>query len=133
MDKRTHRIISFVLAILLFFAGTYADAAAADALFEYDLTEKTTPGLAPYHSDINNAAICTTESSNVHNIELQSRGRYQQRYRQVNEFFYLHNSVSGSLSQGKSYIYHAAQYAFCQAQNELLTEYMHQSDGKKRI
>lgn len=133
MNKRTHRIISLLLTILLLFAGTYADAASADALFKCDLTGKAATNLTPCHSAVNDATICTTESSNIHNIELQSRGRYRQQYREVNEFLSLQNSVFGSISRRKSYIHHAAKYSFCQTQNERLAEYMHQSDGKKRI
>lgn len=133
MDKRAHRIISFFLTILLLFAGAYADAVSADALFECDLSGKTAASLTSCRSDINDAAICKTESSNIHNVELQSRGRYQQQYREVNEFLSLQNSIFGSTSRKKSYIHHAAKYSFCQTQNERLTKYMHQSDGKKRI
>lgn len=133
MNKRTHKIISLFLTILLLFAGTYADAVSADALFKCNLIGETDATLAPCHSTINDATICKTESSNIDNIELQSQGRYRQQYREVNEFLSLQNSVFGSISRRKSYIHHAAKYSFCQTQNELLTEYMHQSDGKKRI
>lgn len=133
MDKRTRRIISLVLAILLLFSGAYAGAVSADALFACDFAGNAAPSLTPCHSDINDAAICTTESSNIHNMELHSRGRYQQQYREINEFLSLQNSVFGSLSRKKSYTHHSAKYSFCQTQNELLTEYLHQSDGKKRV
>lgn len=133
MDKRTHRIISIFLAILLLFAGAYADAAPTDALFEYDLTGKTTACLAPCHSELNDDAIGTTESSNTPAIEMHSRESHQQQYREVSEFLSLQNSVFGSTSRRKSYIHHAAKYSFCLTQNELLAAYIHQSDGKKRI
>lgn len=133
MNKSTHRIISLFLAILLLFAGAYVDAVLADSLLEYDLTGKTTANFAPCYSDTNDAAICTTESSNVPNIELQSRGSYQQQYREVNEYLSLQNSGFGSTSLRKSFIHHAAKYSFCQTQNELLTAYIHQSDGKKQL
>lgn len=133
MNKRTHRIISIFLAILLLFAGAYADAAPADALFTYDLTGKMAVCLAPCHSDLNDDAIGTTESSNAPNIEMQSRGSYRQQYREVSEFLSLQNSVFGSTSRRKSYIHYAAEYSFCPTQNELLAAYIHQSDGKKRI
>lgn len=116
-----------MLAILLLFAGAYADA-----LFEYDLTGKTAACLTSCHSDLNDDAIGTTESSNAHTIEMQSR-ESQQQYREVSEFLSLKNSVFGSTSRRKSYIHHAAKYSFCLTQNELLAAYIHQSDGKKRI
>lgn len=133
MNKRTHRIISIFLAILLLFSGAYADAVPADALFAYDLTGKTVACLAPCHSNFNDDAIGATESSNAPNIEMQSRGSYQQQYREVSEFLSLQNSAFSFTSRRKSYIHHAAKYAFCQTRNELLAAYIHQSDGKKRI
>lgn len=133
MDKKTHRIISLFLTILLLFSGAYVDAVSAEALFACDFAGNTAANLTSCQSDINDAAICTTESLNIHNMELQSRGRYQQQYREINEFLSLQNSVFGSLSRRKSYLHHSTKYSFCQTQNELLTEYMHQSDGKKRI
>lgn len=133
MDKRTYRIISIFLAILLLFAGACADAAPAYALFEYDLTGKSAACLTSCHSDLNDDAISATESSNTPTIAMQSRESHQQQYREVSEFLSLQNSVFGSTSRRKSYIHHAAKYAFCLTQNELLTEYIHQSDGKKHL
>lgn len=133
MDKKVHRMIGLLLSILLLFAGAYADAASADAFSVYDLTGKTAASLAPCHSDIHDDAIGTSESTNTPNIELQSRGSYQQQYREVSEFLSLQNSGFRFTSRRKSYIHHAAKYAFCQMQNELLAAYIHQSDGKKRI
>lgn len=133
MNKRTHRIISIFLAILLLFAGAYADAAPADALFECDLAGKTAACLAPCHSDLHGDAIGTPESSNAPALEMQSREIHQQQYREVSEFLSLQNSVFGSTSRRKSYIHHAAKYSFCLTQNELLAAYIHKSDGKKRI
>ena len=133
MDKRTHKIISLFLAILLFLAGIYVDTSTPDALLGYDSTTEAAISPAPCHSDMNDAAIHTTELPNVHNIELQSRGRYQEQYREVIEFLYSQCSGFSFLSRRKSYIQHVATYLFCQTQNELVIEYMHQSDGKKRI
>lgn len=133
MNKNTHRIIGIFLIILLFFSGTYANAASAGALFVYDLTGKVSANIVSCHSDTNSDAICTTESSNAHNIELQSRESYHQQYREVSEYLSLLHSVFGSQSRRKSYIHHAAKYSFCLTQDELLTEYIHQSDGKKHL
>lgn len=133
MDKKIHRIISILLAISLFFAGMYVDAVPAEDFFAYDLTGKMTASLAPLHSDINHDTICTTESPAVHNTAAQSRTKYQQRYREVVEFLYLHCSGLGAIAQEKSCIHHAATYLFYRTQNELITEYVYQSDGKKRI
>ncbi len=134
MDKRTHRIISLLFAILLFLSGMYADAVTAEALFVYDLTGEVAAGLAPRHSDINDATICSTmELLNVCSMEQQSPGRYQVRAREVNALLYLQCSGFGFLSQGKSRMHRVAAHLCCRRQNELVMDYLHQSDGKKRI
>lgn len=132
-DRRTHRIIGLLLALLLLLTGMHTNAVTAEALSVYDLTGKTTANLSSFHSDINDTAIGTTELPFVHNMEPQSWEKYQDHYREVNEFLYLQCSGFGSFSQGKSRIYHAATSLFCQAENEVVTTYMHRSDGKKRI
>lgn len=133
MDKKIHRIISIFLAISLFFAGMYVDTVPAEDFFAYDLTGKMTASLAPLHSDFNRDAICTTESPAVHNTASQSRTKYQQRYREVVEFLYLSCSGFGFVTPENSRIHHTTTYLFYRAQNELITEYVYQSDGKKRI
>lgn len=133
MTKRTHRILSLFIAIFLLLTGMYANTITAEALSIYDLAAKTTAILSPIYSDINDAAICTAELPTVHNMEPQSRERYQDHYREIHELLYLQYSGPGSLSQGKSCIYHAATSLYGQTQNELVTKYMHQSDGKKRL
>jgi YbbR domain-containing protein len=133
MDKRTHRIISILLAISLFFAGMYINTLLTKDLFAYDLTGTMTASLSPIHLDINDDAICTTALPAINNIDLQSQTRYQQRYREINEFLYLLCPDFSAISQGKSYVHHITTYLFYQTQNELVTEYVYQSDGKKRI
>lgn len=133
MDKKIQRILSIFIAISLLFAGMYADTVLAEDFFAYDLTGKMTASLAPLHSDINHDAICTTESPAVHNTASQSRVKYQQRYREVIEFLYFQCPRLGSRALEKSCIHHTATYLFYRTQNELITEYVYQSDGKKRI
>ncbi len=133
MDKKIHRIISILLAITLLFAGMYVDAAPAEDFFVYDLTGKMTASLAPLRSDINHDAICTTELPAVQNTAAQSRTRYQHRYREIVASLCLHCSSLSAIAQEKSCIHYAATYLFYRTQNELITEYVYQSDGKKRI
>ena len=134
MNKRTHRIISLFFAILLFLSGMHADTVATEALFVYNLTGKMATGLAPCHSDINDATICSEmDLLNMCSVEQQSPGRYQERAREVNDFLYLQCSGFGFLSQGKSCMHRVMVHLSCRRQNELVIDYLHQSDGKKRI
>lgn len=109
------------------------NAVPAEDFFAYDLTGKTGASLAPLHSDINQDAICTTELPSVHNTASQSRTKYQQRYQEVFEFLYFQCAGLGSMALEKSRIHHTATYLFYRTQNELITESVYQSDGKKRI
>ncbi len=132
MDNRAHRIIGILLAISLLFAGMYVDTPAED-LFAYGLAGHMTASIAPVPSDIDNDAICPTDLPVIHNIDLQAREKYQQRYRETNESLYLLYAGSGFISQGKSFIHHTSTYLFYRTQTELITEYVYRSDGKKRI
>ncbi len=132
-DRKIRRIISIFLIITLFFAGMYTNAFPAEDYFAYDLTGNTSESLAPVLSDTYNDAIGTTELPAIHSIELQARAGYQQQYREVSEFLSLSCSGIHSISRGKSHQNHTATYLFYQAQNELITEYVYQSDGKKRL
>lgn len=132
-DRKIRRIISIFLIITLFFAGMYTNAFPTEDLFAYDLTGNTSESLAPVFSDIYHDAIGTTELPAIHSIELQARAGYQQQYREVSEFLSLSCSGIHSISRGKSHQNHTATYLFYQAQNELITEYVYQSDGKKRL
>lgn len=133
MDKKTHRIISLFFVILLLLTGLYADTIPKEPLSVYDLTENTATSLAPLRSAINDATICPKELPNLHDIEPQSRARFQERYKEIYEFLYLQRFGFHSLSQGKSCICHAAAFLFYPTQKEFITEYMYHSDGKKRI
>lgn len=133
MSKRTHRMICLFYIALLLLTGIYMDTIPEEALSVCSQTGKTTAILAPLHSDINCATICPKEFPNILDMKLQSRGKFQEQHREVNECLYLSCFGSGSLFHGKSYRYHAAASLFFHSQNDLVTEYMHQSDGKKRV
>ena len=128
MNKKTHRIISIFLIISLLFAEMYITALPAEDSFARDLSN-----FVSIQSDINQDAICTTESPAVHSMDLQSLASYQQRYREVHEFLSLPYAGFGSVLRGKSHIYHTTTYLFYRTQNERITEYVYQSDGKKRL
>ncbi|MDE6911235.1 MAG: hypothetical protein K2P44_12300 [Lachnospiraceae bacterium] len=128
MRKNTQRRIGLFLAMLLFLSGMYVDTVMTEAFFVYDTTGK----IVSCHSDINDATICTSELISVCSAERLSHGGYQERVREMNDFLYMQCSGFGSLFRRKSCILHAARL-LCRKQNELVTDYIHQSDGKKRI
>lgn len=133
MNKKTHKIIGIFLIISLLFAEMYITALPAEDSFARDLSGQMAANFVSIQSDINQDAICTTESPAVHSMDLQSLASYQQRYREVHEFLSLPYAGFGSVLRGKSHIYHTTTYLFYRTQNERITEYVYQSDGKKRL
>ena len=132
-DKGKRRLISIFIILSLFFAGMYVIADPAEDFFASGLTENISESLAPVHSDTYSNVVGTTELPAIHSISLQARSGYQQQYREVHEFLPLPCFGINSVLQGKFHRNHTATYLFCQTQNELITEYVYQSDGKKRL
>lgn len=135
MDKKTHRIISLLLAISLFFAGLYMDTVLTEDLFAYGLTGNMAASLTPVPLDVDHNAICTTELPALHHVYLQSQAKDPQCYGENTASPALSCSAFRSMWQGKSYLHDTAAYPFYRyrMQKELITEYVYRSDGKKRI
>lgn len=132
-DKKIRRLIGIFIILSLFFAGMYAIADSAKDLSAFDLAGNPSENLAPVHSDTYSNVVGTTELPAIHSISLQARSGYQQQYREVHEFLPLPCFGINSVLQGKFHRNHTATYLFCQTQNDLITEYVYQSDGKKRL
>ncbi|MDE7184707.1 MAG: hypothetical protein K2O40_09605 [Lachnospiraceae bacterium] len=121
---RTDRIICLMVTILLLLSGMYLDTAAPDDLFVYSSFPRMSMD-AP-QLDSNDARVCTTEMLNeCISIQLQSEGRS----------VFLHLICAGQLAliSGKILPYPKSIQTFCHRLDALVVEYMHQSDGKKRI
>ena len=134
MNKEIQKIICFVLIISLSLAGLYVDTIAAASLFVCDFTGKTASCLRSCHADNSDSNVCTEAMLNeCSGMELEPLGKYPDRDRETGDSLNLLYSILGFLFQGKSFPLQKTIQFFCLSQNELLTDYIHQSDGKKRI
>lgn len=120
MHKRKDKILSFMLVITLFLTGLILDTAAEDAFFLCNSMEESS--LCPRaNAVINTSKICGSEILNRHNdMEQQSIELSPSLSLLVNRFFlslYRHAETIPP---------------FCQTLDGLVTNYIHQSDGKKR-
>lgn len=132
MKKKIHRIISLILAISLFLAGGYIDTVMADSLFVCGSEGRMLSTFSSCHADINDTAICITGLLNLCNMKLQPSGRYQRYNEEAESFLNLLCSGVWSMPQGKPCAYYTSLYLCCHTQKKSVTDYMHQSDGKKR-
>lgn len=125
VQKRKYRIISLVLMITLFLTGIYLDTAARDAFFLCGPMAETAFCPKSLHTDINSLKMCGSEmfgegrNAEQKPIELHSLLSLSQ----LNRALTLHRRTFWLL---------AVLQPFCQTSDGLVTDFMHQSDGKKR-
>lgn len=125
MHKRKYKLISFILAITLFLTGIYLDTAADDAFFLCGSVGETAFCPKSFHTNINNLMLFERELLNeCSGIEQQSIA--------LHPFLLLLHLNRFSVLQGRSFRHSETMQSFCQTLDGLVTDYMHQSDGKKR-
>lgn len=117
MHKRKYKIISFVLAVTLLLTGIYLDTAAKDAFFLCDPTGET--------DYINSMQLCGSE------MFVECGGNRQQSI-ELHSFLSLPHLDRVFVLQGKYCSHPELIQTFSQTSDGLVTDYMHQSDGKKR-
>lgn len=133
-NKGTPGIMCFVLAVALFLAGMYTDAIMSDVLFVCDSMGKTSSCLRSCHTDINDVNVCIAEMLNeCSSMEWQPYGRHRSQEGKIGSLLYFLYANLGSSFRGDFWACKETIQSFCQVQNELLTDYIHRSDGKKRI
>lgn len=126
VHKIKYRIISFVLAISLFLSGMYLDTNAGDAFFVYDSTGNTSLCARVFHADINHAKMCMTELLNeCSDAEIQSYSPSPLLCPLYADDLFL--------LQGRSVRHPETVFSFYRTLDGIVTDYIHQSDGKKRI
>lgn len=125
MHQRKDRFFSLIIAITLVLTGLYLDTAVEDALFWYTSKEEAVLCQKLFQTDINTSKICSREMLNEY-------GDMQQQSARLYPLLSLLYVSYHFLSQGKFYRKFEDVQAFYQTSDGLVTNYMHQSDGKKR-
>ncbi len=125
VHKRKYRIISLILAAVMLLAGTYLDHVTEELFALRGCGKSPLLYSRSFQTDINDVAACTTEILNEY------RGTEQQSMK-LNPQRFLLCCDRVLLFTGKSYRYPETVRSLGKAPRELVMDYMHQSDGKKR-
>lgn len=125
MQRRRCRIIGLILAAALFLTGIYLDTAAEDVFFLCDSMGETFLCPVSVGTDINKLKICGRETwGESSDMEQQTIEAYP--------VLSLPHAGRISLSQRKYFRHSESVQSLCRTLDVLVTDYLHQSDGKKR-
>lgn len=134
MRIKQYRIICFIIAVLVSISGMCFEDVKADCGFEYAPVEKTNAHIIDGDSAIKDTGICTTEMLRSCNAGVQQHLRaYEGQRRELKGSLYFLCADIISLNEG--HLFNGSQIClFCSHnQNKFITNYIHKSDGKKRI
>lgn len=123
---RNHSIICLMIIISLLLSGMYFDTVTPDDFFAYSsfsIMSIDDPSFDFYYKD---TKVCTTEM-------LNECACVQQQPEELSVFLHLLFTDQLALIQRRALQNPETIRAFCRTLDALVTEYMHQSDGKKRI
>ena len=135
MRIKNYRIISFITAILIFLSGLYFDNNESNTLF-------ATSSVETANSCITKAAAinpceqgCTSELLGIRSAgsvqQLSNRLISQKRETKISLDFLYSNFLF--INKGTFFTSLSAIRFFCPKTDELVINYIHESDGKKRI
>ena len=135
MRAKRNKIFCILITLLVFISGMYFEDIKTDSVFASTLGETTNS----YTSDIGSVTIdtqvCTTEMlavcGNMVTGQFTIRFVNQRRDTGVSPDFLCQNIFS--LNEGKSYASIEEVQLISKSQDELIANYIHKSDGKKRI
>ena len=124
MHKRKYRILSLILVTVLLLTGVYHDKVAETFLLR-SCMENSAICSGLFRTDINDVAACMTEMFN------ECSGMAQQSI-ELDPLLYLLCSNHIFLFTGNSFGHLEPGQSLWHTSDELVMDYMHQSDGKKR-
>lgn len=131
---KSSKIVWFLLAIFVLVAGIRFENNHADSSFAYP-SERETSRILLCHGVIDEGKVCTAEMlENHNNTGLQRTAcRYINPKREVRLLFCFLCEASDCISRQKFYAKSEITQFFYPKANELVTTYIHKSDGKKQI
>ena len=134
MRGKSSKIVWFLLAIFVLVAGIRFENNHADSSFAYP-SERETSRILLCHGVIDEGKVCTAEMlENHNNVGLQRTAcRYIHPKREIRQLFYFLYDDSDCILQQKFYVKSEVKQFSCPKTNELVTTYIHKSDGKKQI
>ena len=133
---KRYKIICIILAVIVSLSGMcFGNNDEADSLFAYIPFEKADSYIETVPATIADAQVCTLEMLGVRSISAmqQLAGRYicqKREFKRSLDFLCL-NSLS--LREEKFFKSSERTHIYSKCLDELVANYIHNSDGKKRI
>ncbi len=137
MRMKNYRIISLLLVIFVALSGMCFEDTKADSYFAYVSMEDNSFNFISDETEISDTHPCTSEMLGVRNNagiqRLASQYLNQKRQNRISYNFLFLDIFSLSERIKKFFISSEATQVYNQCQEELVANYIHKSDGKKRI
>lgn len=135
MHNKKNKLICVLITLFVFISGMYFEDSKVDSVFGCTPTETTNYFISSVNTVISYAQACTTEMLGVRgNRELEQltiRFANQRRDTKIFPDFLCQNNFS--LNEGISYTSLEGMQLILKFQDELVKNFIHKSDGKKRI
>lgn len=125
VHKRKYRLISLILVAALLLTGAYLGQVAEETFALRGFTGDAVIRSGLFQADINDVAACMTEM-------LDECSNVKQQSIELDPLLYLLCSNHIALFAGNSFGGLETVQSPWRMSNELVLDYMHQSDGKKR-
>ncbi|MBO5030877.1 MAG: hypothetical protein J6C19_09175 [Lachnospiraceae bacterium] len=134
MCIRNYKIIYLLLVVFVLISGMCFEKIRTDSSLLHASMDKASSYLVPCRAQFSNDKVCTTEMlGNCGVFELQMLSQYISQKREMRVSLDLLYLNIFSLPDGKLVSSEETTQFFHQNLNRLVTHYIHQSDGKKRI
>ena len=135
MRAKRNKIFCILITLLVFISGMYFEDIKVDSVFASTSAETTNSYISAIGSVITDTQVCTTEilgvCGNMVTGQFTNRFVNQRRDTRVSPDFLCQNNFP--LNEGKSYASIEVVQLISKNQDELIANYIHKSDGKKRI
>lgn len=130
-----YKIIGLFLAIILFCSGIYFDNTEIDSPFTYVPIENTSSCIELSHLTISDGHVCTTGMLGIRNTSSikQSTVRFFSYKKATHNLIDCLYSYILSLQEGNLFMCFEDALINSKCSDKLITIYIHNSDGKKRI
>lgn len=133
--NRVNRLICIIMAIFVLISGVCFDDVKMESLFECAHTEVLNSVINSVDIDIIDVEAGTSEflGFQVDTVfkQLSVRLSNNRRYTKISLEFLIQNLFS--LKESKAYVNFERDELALNSQDEIITEYIHKTDGKKRI
>ena len=135
MCKKRNELLYVIIILLVFISGMFFEDFKVDSGFVYAATETTNSYMSSVNPVVTDTNACTTEMLGTHKSmgqgQLTTRCTYQRRNSKLSRDYLL--LIIIFLYEGKSYANCEEIQFVSKITDNLVVNYIHKSDGKKRI